>query len=107
MSGAAVISRDNYEASLKDAIYPGGSRHPVDALTPRAMADMAVLAANPDRLLAFDMLRSVMGRVTGNPYHLLNPVAALCPLHGGGCHLQAHPQQEGQVRLLAITTSAI
>ena len=96
LSGAAVLSRDAFDAALKRAIYPSGERHAIGALTPRAMQ---LLAANPDRLLAFDMLRDVVGRVTGNSRHLLNPVAALCPLHGPNCTLASKPAQEGQIML--------
>ena len=96
LSGAAVLSRDAFDAALKRAIYPSGERHAIGALTPRAMQ---LLAANPDRLLAFDMLRDVVGRVTGNSHHLLNPVAALCPLHGPKCSLPSMLALEGQIRL--------
>jgi hypothetical protein len=63
-------------------VYPGQGQQREGRLTPEAMR---LLAANPDRLLAFDQLRALVHLTMGNELFLLTPVSVLCPLHGRTC----------------------
>jgi len=78
-SGSGTLNRSDFLSQLKKAIYPGTGQHRAGALCEEAVR---LLAANPDRLLAFDQLRELVRLVTGNELLLLTPVSFLCPLHG-------------------------
>ena len=93
-SGSGTLNQSGFVSQLKKAIYPGTGQHRAGALCEEAVR---LLAANPDRLLAFDQLRELVRLVTGNELLLLTPVLFLCPLHGRGCH-------DGQVMLFNDNT---
>ena len=93
-SGSGTLNRSDFLSQLKKAIYPGTGQHRAGALCEEAVR---LLAANPDRLLAFDQLRELVCLVTGNELLLLTPVSFLCPLHGRGC-------RDGQVMLFNDNT---
>jgi len=78
-SGSGTLNQSAFVSQLKTAIYPGTGQHRAGALCEEAVR---LLAANPDRLLAFDQLRELVCLVTGNELLLLTPVSFLCPLHG-------------------------